>query len=165
MLAVDRAPFAWNTRLDFAYLVAYAALFSVLAFRVAKGYWRWAIAGVVLAGALADFQENLAILRVLPATNFENEMAQAIRQWALAKWFLLGAAWVALGVAQVREVVPGALYVVAGALTLWSCLDHRWFEVAMGPLGLALLWQLWAYWPWSKAMSFTRRSTTPDSSV
>ena len=165
LLAIDRSPYWWNTRIDFAFLAAYTALFTLLAFQVARGHWRWALAGLALAAGLADLKENLAILRVLPRESFENEMAQAIRQWSLAKWGLLGVTWVALGVAQYRAWVPGALYAVAGALTLWGCLDHRWIEIAMGPLAVALLWQLYAYWPWRRAASWRSRATASGSSV
>lgn len=166
LLAIDRTMYWWNTRLDFAFLVAYTALFAALALTVARGHWRWVIAGLAVAAGVADLNENLAILRVLPLDSFENDMALAIRQWSLAKWSLLGVLWLALGVAQYRSVAPGALYFVAGALTLWGCLDQRWIEIATaGPLTLGLAWQLFTYSPWSAAASLKSRSMASGSSV
>jgi hypothetical protein len=166
LLAVDRAGYFHNTRIDFVFIAAYASLFVLLAFDAARRHWRWLIAGLVLAAATADVFENLAMLRVLRLERgFENEMALAIRQWSLTKWCLLGAVWLALGLAQFRSMVAGALYTVAGAVTLWACLDHRWLPAALAPLALALFWQLYAYRTPRRAKSATKRDTASGASL
>jgi hypothetical protein len=153
LMAVDRTMYWWNTRIDFAFIAAYAALFAALALAQARGHWRWAIAGLALAAGVSDVNENFAILRVLPLSNFDSEMALAIRQWSLTKWALLGGTWVALGVAfglgSRRAIVPGALYVAAGVLTLWGTFDDRWIQFGAGLLALPVAWQLHEFWPWN----------------
>jgi hypothetical protein len=162
----ERAKFVTHTRVDMLFLAAYTALFGALALHALRGHWRWMVAGLAIAAGIADAGENVAILRVLPLERgFENLMAQAIRQWSLAKWALLGLVWVALGAGQFRQPVAGGLYVVAGALTLWGCLEHRWLEVAFLPLTLALLRQVRTYWPSKAATSLRSRSTASGSLV
>jgi hypothetical protein len=169
VLAVDpaeRAKFLTHTRIDIAFLAAYTALFVTLALHVLRRHWRWIAAGLAIAAGIADAGENLAILNVLPLERgFENFMAQTIRQWSLTKWALLGVVWVMLGVGHFRQPIAGGLYVVAGLLTLAGCVEHRWLEVAVIPVLIAAMWQVWTYWPAKAAASLSSRSTASGSSV
>ena len=161
-----RARFLLNTQINFAFIAAYTALFTLLALTVMRGYWRWITAGLAVAAGVAGVMENLNILAVLPLERgFENAMALAIRQWALTKWCLMGLVWLTLGMAQYRRLPAGILYAAAGLLALWGCLEHRWLEVAVMPLGGALLAQLWTYFPSRAATSWRSRSTAPGSSL
>lgn len=165
----QKARFVLQTRLDFGFLLAYGALFVAMLLDAYGGKRRWALASLALGAALCDGFENVWTLAVLALERgYENYMAQAIRQWALLKFFLLGAAWLAIGFGQPRHgrrLVLGVLYCVAGLMAWWGCIDNHRLLVAYLPLGAAFALQLWLYSPWSDVASFRSRATASGSSL
>ena len=103
-----RAGFRLHTMVDFLFILVYGALWIAMSFRYGQRAWlRWIITGLVGLAMLSDVLENLAILRVLGVERgFTDEMAQAIRGWALSKWLLLGMSWFGLAIALLTQRLP-----------------------------------------------------------
>ena len=96
-----REGYRQHTLVDFAFILAYGSLWIAMAFRYGQRAWlRWTMAACVVAAMLCDVSENLAILRVLGLERgFTDEMALAIRTWALRKWILLVFSWLGISMA------------------------------------------------------------------
>jgi hypothetical protein len=94
--SADRETMRLKTKIDFAFIVSYGALFVALGILLSRrGGWR-RIAGVALgigaiAAAVFDVLENLAILAILdvPIALTTETMLSAIRNPSTVKWSLI----------------------------------------------------------------------------
>ncbi|MBY0504381.1 MAG: hypothetical protein K2X03_10745 [Bryobacteraceae bacterium] len=103
-----RAGFRIHTLVDFILILVYGALWGGLAWRLIQGRWRRAtVVALVVLAMYCDIRENFAILQVLDLqSGFTDEMADAIRGWALWKWLLLMGVWFGLALAWLARRVP-----------------------------------------------------------
>ena len=141
-----RAGFRVHTLVDFAFILAYGALWALMARRYGERAWlNWIVGACVVAGALCDVMENAAILRVLGMERgFSDEMALAIRTWALRKWMLLMLAWfglsLALGTHRLWPLAVGYAF-AAGVTAAAFFTSVSMLELTLPVLGLTLLVQ------------------------
>ena len=165
----QKARFVTQTYVDYGFLLAYGTLFSLLILHVYEGQRRWALLGLAVGAALCDAMENVWILAVLELKGgYEDYMAQSIHRWALLKYFLVSCAWLAIGIGQPRQgrrLILGILYTAGGLIGLWACLDNHRIPTAFLPIAIALLAQLWIYWPSNASASFNSRATASGSSL
>ena len=118
-----------------------------MAFRDGQRAWlRWTIAACVVAAMLCDVSENLAILRVLGLERgFTDEMALAIRTWALRKWILLVLSWLGVSMALLghRLLTLAVGYIFAAGVTATAVyLSPAMLELVAPVLGITLLVQV-----------------------
>ena len=142
-----RAGFRLHTLVDFVFILAYGSLWIAMAFRYGQRAWlRWTIAACVVAAMLCDVSENLAILRVLGLERgFTDEMALAIRTWALRKWILLVLSWLGVSMALLgRRLLTLAVgYIFAAGVTATAVyLSPAMLELVAPVLGITLLVQV-----------------------
>ena len=142
-----REGFRLHTLVDFAFILAYGSLWIAMAFRYGQRAWlRWTIAACVVAAMLCDVSENLAILRVLGLERgFTDEMALAIRTWALRKWILLVLSWLGVSMALLgRRLLTLAVgYIFAAGVTATAVyLSPAMLELVAPVLGITLLVQV-----------------------
>ncbi len=138
-----REGFRLHTLVDFAFILAYGGLWIAMAFRYARRAWlRWTIAACVVAAMLCDVSENLAILRVLGLERgFTDEMALAIRTWALRKWLLLMLSWLGISMALLghRLLTLAVGYIFAAGVTATAVyLSPAMLELVAPVLGITL---------------------------
>jgi len=120
-----RAGYRLHTLVDFLFIALYGALWIGMTWRFAAGRrLRWIVAGLFALGMLCDVLENFAILRVLAIDRgFTNEMARAIRNWALDKWLLLGWGWFGLAIALLKHrlwpLATGYVFAFGIVVTAW----------------------------------------------
>ena len=141
-----RASYRLHTLVDFGFIAAYGSLWLLMAWTYGQRAWlRWMVGAGVLGAVLCDVNENLAILRVLGMERgFSNEMALAIRTWALDKWLLLMLGWLGLSIALVtHRLLPMAVgYAFAAGVVLGAYFTSDSMLELEGPvLGLTLLVQ------------------------
>ena len=95
---------------------------------------------------LCDVSENLAILRVLGLERgFTDEMALAIRTWALRKWILLVLSWLGVSMALLghRLLTLAVGYIFAAGVTATAVyLSPAMLELVAPVLGITLLVQV-----------------------
>ena len=142
-----REGFRIHTLVDFAFILAYGSLWIAMAFRYGQRAWlRWTIAACVVAAMLCDVSENLAILRVLGLERgFTDEMALAIRTWALRKWILLVLSWLGISMALLghRLMTLAVGYIFAAGVTATAVyLSPAMLELVAPVLGITLLVQV-----------------------
>ena len=135
-----------HTLVDFAFILVYGCLWIAMAFRYGQRAWlRWMIAGCIAAAMLCDIAENVAILRVLGLERgYTDEMALAIRTWALRKWILLMLSWFGVSVALLtHRLLPMAIgYAFTAGVTATALLTSVAMLELVGPvLGITLLFQ------------------------
>lgn len=126
VLATPARPgFRLHTLVDFLFIGAYGALWIGMTLRYAKRPWlRWMIVTTFGLAIACDVLENLAILRVLGMeSGFTDELALAIRTWALRKWLILMVGWLGLAVAllthRLGTLAIGYLAGAAIVLAAW----------------------------------------------
>lgn len=142
-----REGFRIHTLVDFVFIIAYGSLWIAMAFRYGQRAWlRWTIAACVVAAMLCDVSENLAILRVLGLERgFTDEMALAIRTWALRKWILLVLSWLGVSMALLghRLLTLAVGYIFAAGVTATAVyLSPAMLELVAPVLGITLLVQV-----------------------
>ncbi len=149
-----REGFRLHTLVDFAFILAYGSLWIAMAFRYGQRPWlRWTIAACVVAAMLCDVSENLAILRVLGLERgFSDEMALAIRTWALRKWLLLMLSWLGISMALLghRLLTLAVGYIFAAGVTATA--------VYLSPAMLELVAPVWGITLTVQAIYFIRYS-------
>ena len=121
-----------------------------------------------MGAGLADWMENMAILRVVDrGKGFEDAMATAISDPAQWKWGLLAGLWLVMGVVWLWRAgwrTPGAGYAAAGIWGLAAMWDERKLELIFVPLAFALIVQVAYYWP-SRARTSELMRETRSASV
>jgi hypothetical protein len=138
-----RAAYRLHTLVDFAFILAYGTLWIAMAFAYGDRAWlRWIAGGFILAAILCDVAENIAILRVLGIEHgFTDEMALAIRSWALNKWVLLMLGWLGLSAALLTHrlfpVAIGYLF-AAGVIAAAMFTSDAMLELAGPVMGVTL---------------------------
>ena len=142
-----REGFRIHTLVDFVFIIAYGSLWIAMAFRYGQRAWlRWTIAACVVAAMLCDVSENLAILRVLGLERgFTDEMALAIRTWALRKWILLVLSWLGVSMALLghRLLTLAVGYIFAAGVTATAVyLSPAMLELVAPVLGITMLVQV-----------------------
>jgi len=120
-----RAGYRLHTMVDFLFIAVYGSLWIGMTWRFSLRRWfRWIVVGLFALAMLCDVLENFAILRVLAIERgFTNEMARAIRNWALDKWLLLGFGWFGLAVALLKHrlwpLATGYIFAFGIVVTAW----------------------------------------------
>ncbi len=123
-----RAGYRLHTLVDFGFIALYGALWIGMTWRFALRRWfRWIVVALFALAMLCDMLENFAILRVLAIERgFTDEMARAIRGWALDKWLLLGFGWFGLAIALLTH----RLWALAmGYIFAFGIVVMAWFTV------------------------------------
>ena len=141
-----REGYRLHTLVDFVFILVYGSLWIAMAFRYGQRAWlRWTLAACVLAAMLCDAGENLAILRVLGLERgFTDEMALAIRAWALRKWILLLLSWLGISIALLsHRLLPLAVgYVFTAGVTATAVyLSPAMLDLVAPVMGITLLVQ------------------------
>ena len=136
-----------HTLVDFAFIATYGSLWIAMALRYGQRAWlRWTIAACVVAAMVCNLGENLAILRVLGLERgFTDEMALAIRSWAVRKWIMLVLSW--LGISMIllgHRLLPVAIgyAFTAGVAATALYLLPPMLELVAPVLGITLLFQV-----------------------
>ena len=138
-----REGYRQHTLVDFAFILAYGSLWIAMAFHYAQRAWlRWTMAACVVAAMLCDVSENLAILHVLGLQRgFTDEMALAIRTWALRKWILLVLSWLGISMALLghRLLTLAVGYIFAAGVTATALyLSPAMLELVGPVMGITL---------------------------
>jgi len=145
--SADREVMRIKQYLDFAFIVTYVAIAIALAASVKRlRPVALALLLCVLAAAVFDWTENLAILRLLPLDLSETTQPaiDAIRRASMAKWSLTSLALVLLSIFFFPSRrwylrLLGGLDLAAGALTYWGVLHNEWLPWAAGLLSAGLV--------------------------
>jgi len=149
-----RAGYRLHTLLDFGFVLAYGALWIAMGMRFGERAWlKWIVGGCIAAAMLCDLAENFAILRVLGIeSGFTNEMALAIRGWALRKWMLLMLGWFGLSMALLtHRLLPLAVgYAFTAGVTATALMTYTPMLELVAPVGALTLV--------AQAIYFTRHS-------
>lgn len=149
-----REGYRLHTYVDFVFILTYGALWIGMALRYGLRAWlKWLVTLLIVAAMLCDLGENMAILRVLGLERgFTDEMALAIRTWALRKWLLLWLAWFGISLCLYsHRFLPLAIaysFTAGVAAVAWFTRDAL-LELVGPVLFLTLLLQ---------AIHFSRRS-------
>ncbi len=141
-----REGYRLHTYVDFLLIPTYGALWIAMAMRYGQRAWlKWIVGTLIVGAVLCDLSENVAILKVLGLEKgFTNEMALAIRTWALRKWLCLWMAWFGISLSLFsHRLLPMAIayaFVAGVAGAAWFTRDAL-LELVGPVLGLALLLQ------------------------
>jgi hypothetical protein len=141
-----------ETYADFPFIMSYVYLWYTLSRKVSQ-----VLGFVTIFAGIADFFENIGILRAVGSTVPTQAIADATRYPSLVKWTLLGVVFVSLLYLflprdeaksgwQILYLVIGLSYVYAGVLCVTGVLfQNLLIEQSILPLSTALILQLIAY--------------------
>jgi hypothetical protein len=141
-----------ETYADFLFILSYVCLWFMLSRKVSK-----VLGSVIIFAGIADFFENIGILRAVGSTAPTQAIADATRYPSLAKWTLLGVVFLsflylflprdeAKSGWQILYLVVGLSYAYAGILCVTGVLfQNLLIEQSILPLSAALILQLIAY--------------------
>jgi hypothetical protein len=145
--SADREAMRLKQYLDFALIVTYVAIALTMAAAMRRMRpLAIALLLCVIAAAIFDWTENLAILRLLPLDLAETTQPaiDSIRRASVAKWSLIAVALALLSVFFFRSRrwylrVLAAWDLAAGALTGYGIFHNEWLPWAAGLLSAGLV--------------------------
>jgi hypothetical protein len=145
--SADREAMRLKQYLDFAFIITYVAIAITMAAAMKRMRpVALALLLCVLATAVFDWRENLAILRLLPLDLSETTqpMIDAVRAASQWKWTLVSLALALLSLFFFESrrwylLALGALNFAAGALTCFGVSHNEWLPWAAGLLSAGLV--------------------------